>query len=95
MEKITMAQFADDESSKMENIFKRAMPWLGEEIFIKDSQMQNTILPGLSSVQWMNMQPNSSLANETLQTEYLRPLAKFTAIVQCIGKDNPMFTASS
>ncbi|WOL19786.1 auxin response factor 19 isoform X1 [Canna indica] len=65
----------DDESSEMENLFKRAMPWLGEEICIKDSQTQSTIMPGLSLVQWMNMQQNSSLANQTLQTEYLRSLA--------------------
>ncbi|THU57602.1 hypothetical protein C4D60_Mb03t05240 [Musa balbisiana] len=64
----------DDESSEMENLFKRAMPWLGEEICIKDSQTQNTIMPGLSLVQWMNMQQNPSLANQTLQTEYLRSL---------------------
>ncbi|CAD6338421.1 unnamed protein product [Miscanthus lutarioriparius] len=38
----------DDESSEMENLLKRAMPWLGEEICIKDPQTQNTIMPGLS-----------------------------------------------
>ncbi|KAJ8459279.1 hypothetical protein OPV22_032205 [Ensete ventricosum] len=65
----------DDESSEMENLFKRAMPWLGEEICIKDSQTQSTIMPGLSLVQWMNMQQNPSLGNQTLQTEYLRSLA--------------------
>ncbi|XP_072977544.1 auxin response factor 19-like [Typha angustifolia] len=64
----------DDETSEMENLFKRAMPWLGEEICIKDSQTQNTIMPGLSLVQWMNMQQNPSLANTTMQSEYLRSL---------------------
>ncbi|CAL9175464.1 unnamed protein product [Musa hybrid cultivar] len=65
----------DDESSEMENIFKRAMPWLGEETCIKDSETQSTVMPGLSLVQWMNMQQNPSLASQTLQTEYLCSLA--------------------
>ncbi|XP_010929405.1 auxin response factor 19 isoform X1 [Elaeis guineensis] len=64
----------DDESSEMENIFKRAMPWLDEEICIKDSQTQNTVMPGLSLVQWISMQQNPSLANPTMQTDYLRSL---------------------
>ncbi|XP_066372473.1 auxin response factor 19-like isoform X2 [Miscanthus floridulus] len=67
----------DDESSEMENLLKRAMPWLGEEICIKDPQTQNTIMPGLSLVQWMNMnmQQNSSFANSAMQSEYLRSLS--------------------
>ncbi|KAK8461750.1 hypothetical protein SEVIR_1G089100v4 [Setaria viridis] len=67
----------DDESSEMENLFKRAMPWLGEEICIKDAQTQNTTMPGLSLVQWMNMnrQQNSTLANTGIQSEYLRSLS--------------------
>lgn len=66
----------DDESSEMENLWKRAMPWLGEEICIKDPQTQNTIMPGLSLVQWMNMnmQQSSSFANTAMQSEYLRSI---------------------
>ncbi|KAH7674657.1 AUX/IAA protein [Dioscorea alata] len=64
----------DDETSEMENLFKRAMPWLGEEICIKDPQTQNTIMPGLSLVQWMNMQQNPSFSNPTMQPDYLRSL---------------------
>uniref|UniRef100_A0A453SP04 Auxin response factor domain-containing protein n=1 Tax=Aegilops tauschii subsp. strangulata TaxID=200361 RepID=A0A453SP04_AEGTS len=66
----------DDESSEMENLLKRAMPWLGEEICIKDPQTQNTIMPGLSLVQWMNMnmQQSSSFANTAMQSEYLRSI---------------------
>lgn len=61
----------------MENLFKRAMPWLGEEICIKDAQTQNTTMPGLSLVQWMNMnrQQSSTLANTGIQSEYLRSLS--------------------
>nr|CAB3445561.1 unnamed protein product [Digitaria exilis] len=67
----------DDESSEMENLFKRAMPWLGEEICIKDAQTHNTTMPGLSLVQWMNMnrQQSSALANTGTQSEYLRSLS--------------------
>ncbi|KAJ1260747.1 hypothetical protein BS78_10G256000 [Paspalum vaginatum] len=66
----------DDESSEMENLLKRAMPWLGEEICIKDPQTQNTIMPGLSLVQWMNMNmQQNSFANTAMQSEYLRSLS--------------------
>ncbi|KAJ1277858.1 hypothetical protein BS78_04G035400 [Paspalum vaginatum] len=67
----------DDDSSEMENLLKRAIPWLGEEICIKDAQTQNTTMPGLSLVQWMNMnrQQSSSLANTGIQSEYLRSLS--------------------
>ncbi|KAL7591342.1 hypothetical protein Lser_V15G33543 [Lactuca serriola] len=50
----------DDESADLDNIFKRSMPWLGEDMSTKD--------PGLSLVQWMNMQQNSS-------PNYLNPLS--------------------
>ncbi|KAI4979867.1 hypothetical protein ZWY2020_016620 [Hordeum vulgare] len=64
----------DDESLEMENLFKRAMPWLGEEVCIKDPQTQSATMPGLSLVQWMNMnrQQSSSLASTSMQSEYLR-----------------------
>lgn len=61
----------------METLFKRAMPWLSEEICIKDAQSQNTTMPGLSLVQWMNMNrhQSSTLANTGIQSEYLRSLS--------------------
>uniref|UniRef100_A0A453NAC4 Auxin response factor n=1 Tax=Aegilops tauschii subsp. strangulata TaxID=200361 RepID=A0A453NAC4_AEGTS len=64
----------DDESLEMESLMKRAMPWLGEEICIKDPQTQSATMPGLSLVQWMNMnrQQSSSLASTAMQSEYLR-----------------------
>ncbi|KAL3825544.1 hypothetical protein ACJIZ3_021573 [Penstemon smallii] len=49
----------DDDSSDLDNLFRRTMPWLGEDFGMKDPQAG---LPGLSLVQWMNMQ-NPSLAN--------------------------------
>jgi hypothetical protein len=60
----------------MENLLKRAMPWLGEEICIKDPQTQSTIMPGLSLVQWMNMQQNSTFNKQAaMQPDYMRSLA--------------------
>lgn len=60
----------DDETSDLDNIFKRTMPWLGDDICMKDPQA----LPGLSLVQWMNMQQNPSLAN-SIQPNYLTSLS--------------------
>ena len=46
----------------MESLFKRVMPWLGEEngFSLKDPQAQNGGVPGLSLVQWMNMQNSAN-----------------------------------
>ncbi|KAM1724399.1 hypothetical protein ACFX11_022844 [Malus domestica] len=55
-----------DEDSDMDSLFKRTMPWLGDEMSMKDPQ----VLPGLSLVQWMNLQQNSSLGN-SMQPNYL------------------------
>lgn len=56
----------DDESSDLDNMFKRTMPWLGDDICMKDTQT----FPGLSLVQWMNMQQNPGLAN-SIQPNYM------------------------
>ncbi|CAM0912032.1 unnamed protein product [Alopecurus aequalis] len=68
----------DDESSEMDGLFKRTMPWFGEDICKKDMNTQNSILPGLNlvqSLQWMNMQQNLSLAGTVMQPELLNSLA--------------------
>ncbi|KAG2579984.1 hypothetical protein PVAP13_6NG300700 [Panicum virgatum] len=63
----------DDETSDMENLFKRTMPWFGEEIYKKDLNTQNNLVPGLSLVQWM--QQNPSLTSTVGQPELLNSLA--------------------
>ncbi|XP_042485708.1 auxin response factor 19-like [Macadamia integrifolia] len=63
-----------DDESDLENLFKRTMPWLGDDICIKDPQSQDAVMPGLSLVQWMNMQQNPSLSNSPLQPDYMRTL---------------------
>ncbi|XWS28176.1 hypothetical protein CRYUN_Cryun25bG0043200 [Craigia yunnanensis] len=60
----------DDESSDLENLFKRPMPWFGDDICMKDSQA----LPGLSLVQWMNMQQNPVLPN-SMQPNFMQSLS--------------------
>ncbi|KAJ6992735.1 Auxin response factor 5 [Populus alba x Populus x berolinensis] len=60
----------DDDSSDLDSLFKRTMPWLGDEFCMKDPQA----LPGLSLVQWMNMQQNPSLAN-SMQPNYMQSLS--------------------
>ncbi|KAJ4827710.1 hypothetical protein Tsubulata_029805 [Turnera subulata] len=46
-----------DDESDIENAFKRAMPWLGDDFGMKDSP--SSMFPGLSLVQWMSMQQNN------------------------------------
>ncbi|KAG8087914.1 hypothetical protein GUJ93_ZPchr0010g9646 [Zizania palustris] len=65
-----------DEETEMESLFKRAMPWLGEEICKKDLNTQNSIVPGLNLAQWMNMQQhNSSIPGTVAQPELLNSLS--------------------
>ncbi|CAD5313160.1 unnamed protein product [Arabidopsis thaliana] len=49
-----------DDELDMENAFKRAMPWMGEDFGMKDAQ--SSMFPGLSLVQWMSMQQNNPLS---------------------------------
>ncbi|KAE8665084.1 Auxin response factor 19 [Hibiscus syriacus] len=59
----------DDGYSDLDNIFKRPMPWLGNDISMKDSHS----VPGLSLVQWMNMQQNPVLPN-SMQPNFMQSL---------------------
>ncbi|TYI31563.1 hypothetical protein ES332_A05G459000v1 [Gossypium tomentosum] len=62
-----------DEYSDLDNLFKRPMPWLGDDLCLKDSDAH----PGLSLVQWMNMQQNPLLAN-SMQPNFMQSLAGST-----------------
>ncbi|MBA0697253.1 hypothetical protein Goari_020799 [Gossypium aridum] len=62
-----------DEYSDLDNLFKRPMPWLGDDICLKDSDAH----PRLSLVQWMNMQQNPLLAN-SMQPNFMQSLAGST-----------------
>ncbi|KAF7836829.1 auxin response factor 19-like isoform X1 [Senna tora] len=50
-----------DDEFDMENAFKRAMPWLGDDFGVKDAS--SSIFPGLSLVQWMSMQQNNQFSS--------------------------------
>ncbi|KAK4342350.1 hypothetical protein RND71_038166 [Anisodus tanguticus] len=45
------------DDSDIENVLKRGMPWMNDELGLKDAQ--SSIFPGLSLVQWMSMQQNN------------------------------------
>ncbi|KAL9250269.1 Auxin response factor 5-like protein [Drosera capensis] len=70
----------DDDMSDLYSPFKRAVPWLGEDIFMKDPQA----LSGLSLSQWMNMQQNPSLGN-SMQVNFLPSLS--TSLQNVPGTD--------
>ncbi|XP_050216368.1 auxin response factor 19-like [Mercurialis annua] len=70
----------DDDSSDLDNLFRKTMPWLGDD-YMKDPQS----LPGLSLVQWMNMQQNPSLAN-SMQPNYMQSLSG-SALQNLAGAD--------
>lgn len=61
---------ADEDPSDFDNLFKRTMPWLGDDVCMKGPQA----LPGLSLVQWMNMQQNPVLSS-SLQPNYMQSLS--------------------
>ncbi|CAN6896317.1 unnamed protein product [Brassica oleracea] len=56
-----------DDELDMENAFKRAIPWMGEEFGMKDAQ--SSMFPGLSLVQWMGMQQNNTLSAGSTTTQ--------------------------
>ncbi|XP_009768741.1 auxin response factor 19-like isoform X2 [Nicotiana sylvestris] len=60
----------DGDCSDMDGVFRRTMPWLGDDFGMTDPQG----LPGLSLVQWMNMQKNPSLTNP-MMSNYLNSLS--------------------
>lgn len=57
----------DDDTSDLDTLLKRTVPWLGDDMHMKDSQA----LPGLSLVQWMNMPQTSPMA----QPNYINSLS--------------------
>ncbi|KAG5058702.1 hypothetical protein GLYMA_05G221300v4 [Glycine max] len=48
-----------DDEPDFNNLFKSTVPWLGDDMCVKGPQA----LPGLSLVQWMNIQQNPALAS--------------------------------
>ncbi|KAJ0031453.1 hypothetical protein Pint_13551 [Pistacia integerrima] len=81
---ISRKLFADDESD-IENAFKRAMPWLGDDFGMKDAQ--SSIFPGLSLVQWMSMQQNNQFP--AAQSGFFPSMVSSTALHNNLGSDDP------
>ncbi|KAH9617072.1 hypothetical protein KSS87_019884 [Heliosperma pusillum] len=61
-----------DDDPEFDSLFKRTMPWLGDDLHTST---------GLSLVQWMNMQQNSSLASP-MQSNFLNtiPASSFQSL---------------
>ncbi|XP_057767621.1 auxin response factor 19-like isoform X2 [Salvia miltiorrhiza] len=75
--------FPDD--SDVENMFKRGMPWLADDFGLKDAS--SSIFPGLSLVQWMNMQQNNQLSAN--QSGLYPNMVSSTALQSNLGSDDP------
>jgi auxin response factor len=76
--------FTDDESD-IENAFKRAMPWLGDEFGVKDAP--SAIFPGLSLVQWMSMQQNNQFS--AAQSGLYPSMVSSTGMHNNLNADDP------
>ncbi|GKV17971.1 hypothetical protein SLEP1_g28413 [Rubroshorea leprosula] len=74
-----------DDESDMENAFKRAMPWLGDDFGMKDAQ--SSIFPGLSLVQWMSMQQNKQFP--TAQSGFFPSMVSSNALHNNLSTDDP------
>ncbi|XP_042050962.1 auxin response factor 19-like isoform X1 [Salvia splendens] len=75
--------FPDD--SDVENMFKRGMPWLADDFGLKDAS--SSIFPGLSLVQWMNMQQNNQLSSN--QPGLYPNMVTSGALQGNLGSDDP------
>ncbi|XP_026458268.1 auxin response factor 19-like [Papaver somniferum] len=69
-----------DDESDLENLFRRTMPWMGDDLCMKDPMAQDGVIPGFSLAQLMNMQQNPSLGGSSMQPDYMRSLT--TPVVQ-------------
>ncbi|KAL6274356.1 hypothetical protein ACE6H2_025048 [Prunus campanulata] len=74
-----------DDESDIENAFKRAMPWLGDDFGMKSAP--NSIFPGLSLVQWMNVQQNNQFP--AAQSGYFPSMVPPTGLQNNLSTDDP------
>ncbi|CAN6680713.1 unnamed protein product [Malus baccata var. baccata] len=74
-----------DDESDIENAFKRAMPWLGDEFGMKNSP--SSVFPGLSLMQWMNMQQNNQFSAS--QSGFFPSMVPPTGLQNNLGTDDP------
>ncbi|KAG4970259.1 hypothetical protein JHK84_036356 [Glycine max] len=74
-----------DDESDMENAFKRAVPWLGDDFGMKDAS--SSIFPGFSLVQWMSMQQNNQLT--AAQSGCFPSMLPFNTLQGNLSTDDP------
>ncbi|KAK8503194.1 hypothetical protein V6N13_025954 [Hibiscus sabdariffa] len=74
-----------DDESDMENAFKRAMPWLGDDFGMKDAP--SSIFPGLSLVQWMSMQQNNQFP--AAQSGFFPSMVSSNPLHNGLGANDP------
>ncbi|CAL5199163.1 unnamed protein product [Lathyrus oleraceus] len=74
-----------DDESDVENAFKRAMPWLGDEFGMKDASSSG--FPGLSLVQWMSMQQNNQFSGG--QSGCFPPMLSSNTLHGNLSTDDP------
>ncbi|KAF5743117.1 auxin response factor 19-like isoform X2 [Tripterygium wilfordii] len=74
-----------DDESDIENAFKRAMPWLGDDFGMKDAP--SSMFPGLSLVQWMSMQQNNQFP--AAQSGFFPSMVASTAMHANMSADDP------
>ncbi|XVF48850.1 hypothetical protein PTKIN_Ptkin03bG0221500 [Pterospermum kingtungense] len=74
-----------DDESDIENAFKRAMPWLGDDFGMKDAP--NSIFPGLSLVQWMSMQQNNQFP--AAQSGFFPSMVSSNPLQNNLSTDDP------
>ncbi|KAF8401124.1 hypothetical protein HHK36_014428 [Tetracentron sinense] len=74
-----------DDEFDIENAFKRAMPWLGDDLGIKDAR--SPLFPGLSLVQWMSLQQNPQFS--ATQSGLLPSMVSSAALHNSLSTDEP------
>ncbi|XP_008460042.1 auxin response factor 19 isoform X2 [Cucumis melo] len=83
--KFPKQQGMPDDESDIENAFKRAMPWFGDDFGMKDTP--SSIFPGLSLVQWMSMQHNNQFP--AAQSGILPSVVAPSALHGTLTNDDP------
>ncbi|GMH03575.1 hypothetical protein Nepgr_005414 [Nepenthes gracilis] len=74
-----------DDESDLESIFKRGMPWLGDEFGIRDAA--SSMFPGLSLVQWMSIQQHNHFSSA--QTGLFQSMVSPSPLHTNLGVDDP------
>ncbi|KAJ7979210.1 Auxin response factor [Quillaja saponaria] len=74
-----------EDESDIEDAFKRAMPWLGDDFGMKDAS--SSIFPGLSLVQWMSMQQNNQFS--AAQSGYFPSMVSPNSLHGNLSSDDP------